>query len=381
MQDPPRVLVLDHREADRVVAEQLLSDYELNCSWPCVTSPLELHRIAAGNRLSNELSSASSARSRDDFQHSALTRQSEAGSSCRVLVVDDDALVRARLSALLHASQYEVEVAATGEEALRTLESTHCHVVLTDWQMPGMDGLALCRHIRLRNQENYIYVLMLTIRDTEHDAMIGLAAGADDYIVKGAPINDLLARLEIGRRITYQPSPPVKHGGNRSLFYTDPVTGAHNLGYLVEHLPRELARSQRYGHALAILHCDVDGFKAFNDRWGREAGDDLLRALIASAEGCVRKGDWLARTAGGEFMIVLPETAAKGAHCAANKLRRLFARHPASTSDGTVGLTVNIAVTAVDTHDAQGTAQLNVLLRLAERGTRAAQVGEQYGLN
>jgi len=381
MQDPPRVLVLEHREADRVVAEQLLSDYELDCSWPCVTSPLELHRIAAGNRLSNELGGAPSARLRDDFRHPAGMRQCEAGSSCRVLVVDDDALVRARLCALLHASQYEVEVATTGEEALRTLESTHCHIVLTDWQMPDMDGLALCRHIRLRNQENYIYVLMLTIRDTEHDAMIGLAAGADDYIVKGAPINDFLARLEVGRRITYHKSPLANHRGIRNFSYTDPATGAHNLEYLVEHLPRELARSQRYGHALAILHCDIDGFEAFNDRCGPEAGDDLLRSLMASAEGCLRRGDWLARTAGAEFMIVLPETAARGAHCAANKLRRLFVQQPMSPSAGPAGLTVNIAVTAVDTHDAQGTAQVNVLLRLADRGTRTTQAGEKHGLN
>jgi diguanylate cyclase (GGDEF)-like protein len=382
MQDPQRVLVLEHREADRGGAEQLLSDYELDRSWPCVTSPLELHRIAAGNRLSNELSGARPARSRDDFQNQALTSQFKAGNSCRVLVVDDDALVRARLSALLHASQYEVEVATTGEEALRALESTHCDIVLTDWQMPDMDGLALCRHIRLGNHQNYIYVLMLTIRDTEHDAMIGLAAGADDYIVKGAPINNLLARLEIGRRITNRKSPlRVKHRGDRSLSYTDPATGAHNLGYLVEHLPREFARSQRYGRALAILHCDIDGFRAFNDRFGRDAGDELLRTLFASADGCLRKCDWLARTSGAEFMIVLPETTARGAHCAANKLRRLFGLHPTSASAGPAALSVSIGVTAVDRNDAQSTLQVNALLRLAGRGTSAAQVGEKHGLN
>ena len=73
--------------------------------------------------------------------------------------------------------------------------------------MPDMDGLALCRHIRLRHHEGYIYVLKLTIRDGESDAMTGLAAGADAYVIKGAPINDILARLEIGRRITHENSP------------------------------------------------------------------------------------------------------------------------------------------------------------------------------
>jgi two-component system, cell cycle response regulator len=325
------------------------------------------------NPLPNERSSALFVQSRDDSDYNLLTQRSEVRNSCRVLVVDDDALVRARLSALLNASQYDVEVATTGEEGLRILDATHCHIVLTDWQMPDMDGLALCRQIRLRHHESYIYVLMLTIRDSEHDVMRGLAAGADDYVIKGATFDDILARLEIGRRSTHEKSPGLtKHGGTQSLSHTDPVTGAHNLGYLMQHLPRELARSQRYGHALAILHCDIDGFIRFNDQFGHEAGNDLLRAFVEGADGCIRKGDWLARTAGSAFMIVLPETTAQGAHCAAHKLRQLFEVYPLSTPAGPLGLCVRIGVTAVDAkHDAQSLAQIEAVLRAADLGTHA----------
>jgi diguanylate cyclase (GGDEF)-like protein len=288
-------------------------------------------------------------------------------------VVDDDALVRARLSALLNASGYDVEVASTGEEALRILNSTHCHIVLTDWQMPDMNGLALCRHIRLRHHESYIYVLMLTIRDTEHDVMTGLAAGVDAYVVKGATTDNLLACLAIGRRITYEKSSlGTTNAGNQSFSHTDPVTGAHSLDYLAQHLPRELARSQRHGHALAILRCDIEGFDRFNHPLGSEAGNELLRAFVAGANGCIRKGDWLARTAGAAFMIVLPETTAKGAHCVAHKLRRLFAQRPLSSPADPIGFTVSIGVTAVDAkHDAQSTAQIEAVLRAANRGTCA----------
>jgi GGDEF domain-containing protein len=80
-------------------------------------------------------------------------------------------------------------------------------------------------------------------------------------------------------------------------------------------------------------------------------------------------------------MIVLPETTARGAHCAANKLRRLFGLHPTSASAGPAALSVSIGVTAVDRNDAQSTLQVNALLRLAGRGTSAAQVGEKHGLN
>jgi two-component system cell cycle response regulator len=325
------------------------------------------------NYLFNERSSASSAHSHPDFHYGMPTGRLEARESCRVLVVDDDALVRARLSALLNASQYEVEVATTAEEALRILDSTHCHIVLTDWQMPDMDGLALCRVIRLRQYENYVYVLMLTIRDTEHDALTGLAAGADAYVVKGASTGDILARLEIGRRITHEKSSlRAKKRGNRDPSLTDPVTGAHTLDYLMQHLPRELARSQRQGHALAILRCEIDGFYSFDDRFGHGASNKLLRAFVDGAGGRIRKADWLARAGGGAFLIVLPETTAKGAHCAAQKLRMLFAPHPLSTPAEPIGFTVRIEVTAVEARqDEQSAAQIEAVLRAAVRDTYA----------
>jgi two-component system cell cycle response regulator len=346
------------------------------------------------NPLSNEPGNASSVHSHDDYRDNLLTQQLEARNSCRVLVVDDDALVCARLSALLNASQYDVEVATTGEEALRVLDATHCHIVLTDWQMPHMDGLALCRHIRLRHHEDYIYVLMLTIRDSEHDVMRGFAAGADAYVTKGAALNDILARLEIGRRITCDRSSMLaRRQGTRGVSHTDPVTGAYNFGYLLEHLPRELARSQRHGHALAILHCSIDGFDRFGDP-GDETGNELLRTFVAGADGQIRQGDWLVRTAGDAFMIVLPETTAKGAHCAAQKLRRLFAVNPRSTPAEPLGFTVSIGVTAVDAkHDTESAAKIEAVLRAADRGRYAdagtladmrgigAQIGGKSGLN
>jgi two-component system cell cycle response regulator len=282
---------------------------------------------------------------------------------CRVLVVDDDHLVRGRLSAILSASQYKVEVAASGAEALRILEETECHIVLTDWQMPDMDGLALCRKVRRRVQDNYVYVLMLTIRDTQHDLLTGLAAGVDDYVVKGASTEEIIARLEIGRRITHATNSPGASHPHPGSTHADQATGAHNLDYLVHHLPRELSRSQRYAHALSVLTCNIDGL---------EASDVLLREFVARCEGCIRRGDWLARTGSDEFMIVLPETPARGARRVARKLRQLFAAQPLCTSADPIGFTVRIGVTTVEArNDPDGTRRIDALLRAAGKGVRA----------
>jgi len=260
-----------------------------------------------------------------------------------------------------------VETAATGQEALTKMIADPCHIVLTDWQMPDIDGLALCRHVRLAVRDGYVYVLMLTIRDTEQDMLTGLAAGADAFLVKGAPADEILACLEIGRRITRALPMLQPHSWEqRGLSMIDPVTGAHNLSYVVQHLPRELARSQRYGHSLAILSCTIDGFHEYNERFGREEGDKWLRDFVNRSEDAIRKGDWIARTGADRFMIVLPETAPTGARRVAEKLQRRFACHPLSTPAEQIGFSVGIDVTAVETkHDVDSSLRIESLLRAA----------------
>jgi len=146
--------------------------------------------------------------------------------------------------------------------------------------------------------------------------------------------------------------------------HTDPATGVHNLRYLIQHLPRELARSQRYGHALAVLTCSIDGLERFGDSSGLEAGNELLRGFVGRTVNCIRKVDWLARTSRHEFIVVLPETTAQGARCVARKLRHLFVRHPLLQPNDSSPSTVRIGVTAVEAkHDPDSTRQIDALLR------------------
>jgi two-component system, cell cycle response regulator len=239
-----------------------------------------------------------------------------------------------------------------------------------------MDGLALCRNVRDHKNDSYVYVLMHTVRDSKEDLLEGLAAGVDDYVVKGAPIEELLARMEVARRITLRETPERgRHREDWRLSVTDPLTGTNNLRYLMKHLPRELARSRRYGHALAILSCDVDGFKQINDRFGAETGDALLRTFVAQAEGCIRReSDWLARMAADAFMIVLPETKVHGAHRVAQTLRENLALSPLATNSGPVNFTVSIGMTAIEPNrERDGRPLLQDVLRAVDRGLYASK--------
>src|SRR5580698_2191164 len=102
---------------------------------------------------------------------------------CRVLIVDDDELVLGALSALVLLGGYETYTATSGAAALRILAETPCHILLTDWHMPDMDGLALCGYLRTSGNVRDIYILLVTVRSARGDVVAGLAAGADDYVV------------------------------------------------------------------------------------------------------------------------------------------------------------------------------------------------------
>lgn len=118
--------------------------------------------------------------------------------SARILIVEDDAPLRALLQERLAAEGYTVEAVATGEEALQALEARPPDLVVLDLMLPGMDGLEVCRRLRARHPA--VYVLMLTARSSELDRVVGLEVGADDYVTKPFSLNELVARVRAGLR-------------------------------------------------------------------------------------------------------------------------------------------------------------------------------------
>ena len=267
---------------------------------------------------------------------------------CKVLLVDDDELLRAQLAVLLQHAGYIVSVAGSGEEALRCLDADPCSIVISDWEMPEMDGIALTRHLRAQRQESYIYVFLLTARRGKRDIVAGLQAGADDYISKDAPPEEILARLETARRIvTLEQALRSANRESRRLAVTDALTGARNRRYMMKYLPREFDRSRRYGHPIAALVCDLDRFKQVNDTFGHDAGDDVLREFCSRTQTCLRTSDWMARTGGEEFVVILPETDLAGASIVAERIRAAIAAEGIQTCAGRVEISVSIGAGAL----------------------------------
>ncbi|VAX23509.1 Phosphate regulon transcriptional regulatory protein PhoB (SphR) [hydrothermal vent metagenome] len=132
------------------------------------------------------------------------------GGPCKILVVDDEEDIRDLLQYNLESAGYEVVVAKTGEEALTAIRAAKPKVVLLDLMLPGIDGLDVCKKVRLESEISETPIIMLTARGEEEDIVKGLEIGADDYVTKPFSIKEVLARIQVALRRVSEEGLPVK---------------------------------------------------------------------------------------------------------------------------------------------------------------------------
>jgi two-component system, cell cycle response regulator len=241
-----------------------------------------------------------------------------------ILVVDDDVVSRTVVEKYLHKAGMNVATASNGKQALALFDDLFFPIVVTDWMMPEIDGPRLCRLIREKKTEGYVFIILITARDSKTDIVSGLQAGADDYLTKPIHPAELVARINTGIRIlSLEQSLKKANEEIRLLSITDPLTGCFNRSHLNERLPQEISRSKRYSRPLSIILADIDHFKQVNDRYGHQVGDEILKSFAQCLVSQFRKKiDWVVRYGGEEFLIVLPETGAAGACNLAERLRQ-----------------------------------------------------------
>jgi len=266
-----------------------------------------------------------------------------------VLVVEDDPVSRMLLEMTLRKAGYDVVCAKDGREALACFNERFFPIVFTDWMMPDVDGLQLCRSIRENVSAGYVFIFLLTARDSRADMIAGLEAGADDYLTKPFDRAELFARLKTAVRIlNLEKSLKEANEAIRVLSITDTMTGCYNRTYMDEHLSKELQRAVRYGHAISIVMVDIDHFKEVNDTYGHQAGDQVLKVLVETMGRSIRsKVDWIARYGGEEFIVVLPETDFESAQLLAERLRTTVSEQIISYNGKDIRITASFGVTGL----------------------------------
>ena len=252
----------------------------------------------------------------------------------RVLVADDDPGTRLLVSTAVERLGHHCSVAADGREAWERYQQERPDVVITDWDMPGMDGTALARAIRGHRASSYAYVLVLTGVADEEDARATMEAGADDLMLKPLDYSQLERKLIAAGRVT------ALHRQIHRDARHDTVTGVANRLRLAEDIAALCGRVERYGHVYCVALFGVDRFNGLDEI----ARDRALRAVADVLRGTIRSGDAVYRYGRDEFLVMLPEQPLESGVIAADRLRaQVEARSYPHPGGGTVTVSVGVA--------------------------------------
>lgn len=296
----------------------------------------------------------------------------------RILVAEDDPSTRLILQAVIRSFGHQCLLARDGLEAWQLFEVEPVEVVISDLDMPRMDGLGFCQKVRAHTGAPYTYFIFLTSFGARADLQKGMQAGADDYLAKPLHADELGIRLVVAERITELHKRLAGQAReleelNRQFFEQGRTDALTRLGNRLR-LHEDLQSLERRSYC-AVL-CDVDHFKLFNDRQGHLAGDEVLRAVGAELKKHCRGGDRAYRYGGEEFLLILPEPSLALGISAADRHRQaieaLRIPHPANPPSGVITISAGVALrsSADGTANAEWLNQADTALYIAKRHGR-----------
>ncbi|SMF82749.1 response regulator receiver modulated diguanylate cyclase [Azospirillum oryzae] len=261
----------------------------------------------------------------------------------KILVVDDIPSNVHVLSRILK-DDYDIYFATDGEKALDLVQARMPDLVLLDIMMPGMDGFEVCRRIKDDPTTHDIPVIFISAKSEVEDETRGLEVGAIDFITK--PISPPIVKARVRNHLLLKRQTDLL----RSLSFLDGLTGIANRRRFDDTMAREWRRCARSHLPLSLIILDVDHFKAYNDQYGHQAGDECLRIVAdVLAERARRPSDLVARYGGEEFVCLLPETDGPGAARVAEGFRAGVAerRIPHAQSPVAPYVTISLGVATV----------------------------------
>ncbi|ANC92196.1 GGDEF domain-containing protein [Azospirillum humicireducens] len=261
----------------------------------------------------------------------------------KILVVDDIPSNVHVLSRILK-DEYDIYFATDGEKALDLVQVRMPDLVLLDIMMPGMDGFEVCRRIKGDPATHDIPVIFISAKSEVEDETRGLEVGAIDFITK--PISPPIVKARVRNHLLLKRQTDLL----RSLSFLDGLTGIANRRRFDDAMSREWRRCARAHLPLSLIILDVDHFKAYNDQYGHQVGDECLRVVAeVLSERTRRPSDLVARYGGEEFVCLLPETDGPGATRVAEDLRAGVAerRIPHAQSPVAPFVTISLGVATV----------------------------------
>lgn len=284
----------------------------------------------------------------------------------KVLIVDDDPAMLRLLAKLLDAAGYSILQATNGRDALHIVLAEAPPIVITDWVMPEMDGLQLCRTLRQHEGVRFVYLVVLTAHGERELITEAFEAGADDFLTKPVSQPELLARLRAADHIARLEEDLSRrtreiHRLNaetaitadklaaandklRQMVTLDELTGLLNRREAMSRLQQLWGMHHRYGHPFSCIMLDVDNFKRINDTYGHAAGDTVLRETARVLQTSVRQTDVVCRVGGEEFLILCQNVGAAGAETCADHTRAAIEAHVFKWEGKNLKVTISLGV-------------------------------------
>jgi diguanylate cyclase (GGDEF)-like protein len=303
-----------------------------------------------------------------------------------VLVAEDDRIMRQAVVKTLTDHGLRVEGVEDGQQALDRVRKGGISLVILDIIMPKLSGIECCRIIKSVAEERILPVLLLTSKTDIESRIEGLRIGADDYVGKPFDDRELLARVDNLLRVKKAHDDMLESKKRlEQLAIQDELTGVYNYRYMHTRLLEEFKRAQRYRYPLACAMIDIDHFKQFNDEFGHDVGDMVLREVAARIGRAVREIDVVARYGGEEFLLVLPNTHFAGALTVADRVWRSVGQKPVvTTGDRKHKVTVSVGVSLYPSRDIKSKDQLlksadEALYRAKNEGRDRICVFQQQG--
>jgi two-component system, cell cycle response regulator len=268
----------------------------------------------------------------------------DTGRGGRVLIVDDRPSSYERIVTTLSTEQ-TIDVEPNPNEALLRSAEGNYDLVIVSLNLQEFDGLRLCSQIRSLERTRNLPILALVESDSATKLARGLEIGVNDYLFRPVDKNEMLARVRTQikkKRYTERLRDNVQM--SIELAITDGLTGLFNRRYMETHLGTLVDQSAARGKPITVLVLDIDYFKAINDSYGHDAGDDVLREFALRIRKATRNIDLACRYGGEEFVIVMPETDMAVATAVAERLRRRIASEPFAIQKGARHLEVTISI-------------------------------------
>jgi len=270
----------------------------------------------------------------------------------KILIVDDSPTSRAALKSLLERMAHSVVEADDGKKGLQMYQQDRPDLVLIDVVMPVMDGYEAARRMRATGADEWVPIIFLSSKEDDQDLNRAIESGGDDYLVKPVSFVVLNAKIRALQRLDAMHGKQLEMSrdlaaANRELeklSHQDGLTGIANRRYFDGYLSTEVRRAAREHQPLSLILSDVDQFKAFNDCYGHQAGDDCLRRIAAALSSVGRRpADVAARYGGEEFAMVLPGTDLDGAVDVAQSVSRVIDSLAIPHSRSTVSKSVTLS--------------------------------------